>query len=105
MPDLANVAISITGFSGPDLLHVERLIALLGAQYYRNLTRKRTLLLTPDSKLDGPKIAKAREWTIPVVSVAWLWEVITRGEEEVSIGPWSERAVGILHFTEFMLSG
>ena len=89
--DLDNIAISITGFSGPDLLHIERLISLLGAQYYSNLTRRRSLLLTPDRNITGPKMTKAREWGIPVVSVDWLWEVIARGNEEIEIGPWSER--------------
>lgn len=93
--DLDNIAISITGFSGPDLLHIERLIALLGGQYYSNLTRKRSLLLTPDGKMNGPKLAKAREWDIPIVSVDWLWEVIARGNEQVGIDQWSEQRAGI----------
>jgi DNA replication regulator DPB11 len=89
-----NIAISITGFSGPDLLHIERLIALLGAHYYSNLTRKRSLLLTPDHMVKGQKMVKANEWEVPVVSVGWLWEVISRGSDEVEIGPWSKRAAG-----------
>jgi twin BRCT domain/BRCA1 C Terminus (BRCT) domain len=92
--DLNNIAISITGFSGPDLLHIERLITLLGAQYYSNLTRKRSLLLTPDHSVKGQKMTKAKDWGIPVVSVGWLWEVISRGSDEVKIGPWSERPTG-----------
>jgi len=40
-------------------------------------------------------MAKAREWAIPVVSVGWLWEVIARGNEEIEIGPWSERNEGM----------
>jgi hypothetical protein len=94
--DLNSIAISITGFSGPDLLHIERLITLLGAQYYSNLTRKRSLLLTPDRSVKGQKMIKAKEWGIPVVSVGWLWEVISRGSDEVKIGPWSERPTGSL---------
>jgi twin BRCT domain/BRCA1 C Terminus (BRCT) domain len=92
--DLNNIAISITGFSGPDLLHIERLITLLGAQYFNNLTRKRSLLLTPDRNVKGQKTIKAKDWGIPVVSLGWLWEVISRGSDEVEIGPWSERPAG-----------
>ena len=93
--DLQNIAISITGFSGPDLLHIERLLTLLGAHYYNNLTRKRSLLLTPGNEMNGPKILKAKEWGIPVVNVGWLWEVISRGSEEVDIGIWSDGPAGI----------
>jgi hypothetical protein len=71
------------------LLHVERLITLLGASYHSNLTRKRSLLLTPDNNLNGPKMAKAKEWGIPVVNVGWLWKVISESDEDIDIGPWS----------------
>ena len=94
--DLNNIAISITGFSGLDLLHIERLIVVLGAQYYSSLTRKRSLLLTPDRNVNGQKIIKAKDWDIPVVNVGWLWEVISRGSDGVEIGPWSERPAGSL---------
>jgi hypothetical protein len=91
---MQNIAISITGFSGADLLHVERLITLLGADYYRNLTRRRSLLLTPENEISGQKILKAKEWKVPVVRVGWLWQVISRGDEDVRIGPWCDRPVG-----------
>jgi hypothetical protein len=93
--DLKNIAISITGFCGPDLLHVEQLITLLGADFYNNLTRKRSLLLTPDDQTKGSKQLKAKEWGVPIVNVEWLWEVIRQGEEEVDIAPWCDRPGGM----------
>src|SRR5436190_18063385 len=95
MVDLQSIAISITGFSGPDLLHVERLLTLLGANYYDTLTRKRSLLLTPANQINGLKMLKAKEWGIPVVNVGWLWEVISQGPEVVDVGYWSDGPVGI----------
>ena len=92
--EMKNIAISITGFSGADLLHVERLIALLGADYYCNLTRRRSLLLTPDNVTSGQKLLKAKEWGIPVVRVGWLWEVIRRGGEDIDIALWCDNPVG-----------
>lgn len=96
--DLRNIAISITGFCGPDLLHVEQLIVLLGADFYNTLTRKRSLLLTPGDQKKGPKQLKAEEWDVPIVNVEWLWETIRRGDDEVDIGPWCDRPAGICHF-------
>jgi DNA replication regulator DPB11 len=86
------VAIAITGFSGADLLHIERLIELLGAQFYNTLTRKRSLLLCPDRSIAGTKTIKAKEWGIPIVSVDWFWEVISNGDEEVDISTWSDNS-------------
>ena len=44
---------------------------------------------------------KAKEWGIPVVNVGWLWEVIARGPENVDIGMWSDRQVGISYISPF----
>ena len=99
--DLQDIAISITGFSGVDLLHVEKLITLLGAHYYDNLTRKRSLLLIPDKGMNGTKVLKAREWGIPIVHVSWLWEVISRGSE-IDIDAWCDNASGISSPTYFI---
>jgi len=33
---------------------------------------------------------KAREWGIPIVHVSWLWEVISRGSDEVDIDLWCD---------------
>jgi hypothetical protein len=74
---------------------VEQLITLLGADFYNNLTRKRSLLLTPDDRLKGPKQLKAKEWGVPIVNVEWLWQVIHRGEEEVDITPWCNGPSGM----------
>jgi len=100
--DLQDIAISITGFSGVDLLHVEKLITLLGAHYYDNLTRKRSLLLIPDKEMNGPKVLKAREWGIPIVHVSWLWEVISRGSDEIDILSWCDNPSGYSSLSYFI---
>ena len=73
----------------------------MGAHYYSNLTRKRSLLLTPDNQIAGPKMLKAKEWGIPVVNVGWLWDVTARGPEVVDVGMWSDRQVGISLISRF----
>ena len=92
--DLQDIVISITGFSGVDLLHLEKLITLLGANYYDSLTRKRSLLLIPDKEMNGPKVVKATEWGIPIVHVSWLWEVISKGNDQIDINPWCDNPSG-----------
>jgi hypothetical protein len=94
---MQSIAISITGFSGADLLHVERLIALVGADYYTTMTRRRSILLTPEIEISGQKMMKAKEWNVPVVRIGWLYEVIRQGDEEVNIAPWCDHPLGTSH--------
>jgi BRCA1 C Terminus (BRCT) domain len=47
-------------------------------------------------QLEGPKLLKAKEWGVPIVTVGWLWEVISKGSEVVGIGPWSVQSRGSL---------
>ena len=74
---------------------MEQLIRLMGGDYYSTLTRKRSLLLTTDNQLGGPKLVKAKEWGIPVINIGWFWNVIARAEE-ADITPWCDQSVGIL---------
>jgi DNA replication regulator DPB11 len=91
--DLKNLAISISGFSGADLLHVELLLTLLGVDYYDTLTRNRSLLLVQDNA-NGPKMEKAVQWGIPVVRLGWLWAVISQSHSLVDIAAWSDNPNG-----------
>ena len=93
MVDLRNIAFCITGFSGPDLLHLGKLIVLMGGDYYESLTRNRSLLLTPDNQVGGQKVTKAKEWGIPVVNVGWFWNVVGHSDE-ADLAPWCEGPVG-----------
>ena len=93
MVDLRNIAFCITGFSGPDLLHLEKLIVLMGGDYYGSLTRNRSLLLTSDNQVGGQKLAKAKEWGIPVVNVGWFWNVIAQSNEP-DLVPWCDHPIG-----------
>ena len=74
---------------------MEQLIVLMGGDYYANLTRKRSLLLTTDNQLGGPKLTKAKEWGIPVVNIGWFWNVIARSEE-ADLSPWCDHLLGII---------
>lgn len=106
--------VCITGFTGVELLHIEKLITYLNLEYCDTLTSDRDLLIvnvvlfkdslattSPElfkyrhqDVLDCPvystgdgsrsvsvissknKISAAKRWNIPVVSLAYLWEMI-----------------------------
>lgn len=74
-------------------MHLEKLIVLMGGDYYGSLTRNRSLLLTSDNQLGGQKLVKAKEWGIPVVNVGWFWNVIAQSEE-ADLAPWCDHPVG-----------
>lgn len=69
--------ISISGFTGSELLHMERLITLLGATYCPVFTSDRDLLIAiPGSK----KEIYAKNWDIPVVSPQSIWKTVKNGK-------------------------
>lgn len=108
--------VCITGFTGVELLHIEKLIEYLNLEFCETLASKRDLLIVninlfKDSLqekspslfkyrykdvLDCPiytsgdrlssvsvmsshnKMNAAKKWNIPIVSVAYLWEMIQR---------------------------
>ncbi|EGW32929.1 uncharacterized protein SPAPADRAFT_137185 [Spathaspora passalidarum NRRL Y-27907] len=111
--------ICITGFTGIEQLHIEKLISYLDFEYCSNLNSKRDLLIVnislfqPNLNKTSPqlfnykykdivncpiyqsgnnnssvakissrnKINAAKNWNIPIVSIAYLWEIM-----ELSMG-------------------
>lgn len=112
LPSTRKFKICVTGFTGIELLHVEKLIKSLNFEFCESLTLKRDLLVIninlfkstlmknspklyqykyPDvincptyqsgtssvSILSSKnKINAAKDWQIPIVSVAYLWEIL-----------------------------
>lgn len=108
--------VCITGFTGVELLHIEKLVEYLNLEFCETLASKRDLLIVNINLfkdglqekspslfkykykdiLDCPiyttgdrlssvsvmssqnKMNAARKWNIPIVSVAYLWEMIQR---------------------------
>lgn len=69
----ANVNISISGFDGVELMHVEKLIGMVGARYKPVFSEKTGSVLVAGSDR-ARKIRNAQKWMIPVVSIDWLWD-------------------------------
>jgi DNA replication regulator DPB11 len=72
--------IHLSGLSTEDLTYLRRLIRVIGATQAVSLNRQTTHLVSGRS--DGPKVDKAREWGVKVVSKAWLLAMGGSGQVE-----------------------
>jgi DNA replication regulator DPB11 len=72
--------IHLSGLSTEDLTYLRRLIRVIGATQAVSLNRQTTHLVSGRS--DGPKVEKAREWGVKVVSKAWLLAMGSSGHIE-----------------------
>lgn len=86
LPEFEGLKVSISGFSGVELLHVGKLIPMLGASLQPTLTPQRHVLVaTPKSK----KFSYALQWKIPIVGVEWLWECARTGTSVPLASKWT----------------
>jgi len=72
--------IHLSGLSTEDLTYLRRLIRVIGATQAVSLNRQTTHLVSGRS--DGPKVDKAKEWGVKVVSKAWLLAMGGSGQIE-----------------------
>jgi DNA replication regulator DPB11 len=72
--------IHLSGLSTEDLTYLRRLIRVVGATQAVSLNRQTTHLVS--GRKDGPKVDKAREWGVRVVSKAWLLAMGSSGQIE-----------------------
>ncbi|KAL3474143.1 BRCT domain-containing protein [Aspergillus californicus] len=87
----SEMKICSTGFSRIDLLHLSKLVGLVGATYHEYLTPKATVLLCNQSTSINPeKLRHTNEWGVPAVTADWLWNSI-RLEKKQPYGPYSMR--------------
>lgn len=115
VPSRKRCQVCITGFTGVELLHLEKLITYLNLEFCETLNSSRDILIVninlfrasfmksspklfeykAKEALDCPiytsgngsnsvsilssknKMAAARKWDIPIVSLAFLWEMVT----------------------------
>jgi DNA replication regulator DPB11 len=79
--EFRQMTISSAAFTGIDLLHVKKAVELIGAKYSEDMTPQSSILLAKSVvHLRKDKADHAREWEIPIVNAAWLWDSITGGE-------------------------
>jgi len=72
-----------TGFARIDLLHLSKLVELMGASYDEYLTSKASVLICNDPQsASHDKLRHAAEWGIPALSADWLWISIQNGQKK-----------------------
>ncbi|RAL14570.1 BRCT domain protein [Aspergillus homomorphus CBS 101889] len=77
-----------TGFFRIDLLHLSKLVNLIGAMYNEYLTPKASVLVCNDSSpVNQDKLRHTQEWGVPAVSADWLWASI-RSEKKQPFEPY-----------------
>ena len=74
-----DLTINSTGFEGIDLLHLSKLIRLVGATYDETLQPNISVLICNKTKANPEKQRYARFWEVPVVSDTWLWASLQSG--------------------------
>ncbi|KAJ5677740.1 uncharacterized protein N7477_003373 [Penicillium maclennaniae] len=83
LPGLSGMRICSTGFARIDLLHLSKLVELMGATYDEYLTSKASVLICNDPQTAShDKLRHTTEWGIPAVSADWLWISIQSGQKK-----------------------
>ncbi|RAR01717.1 subunit of dna polymerase ii [Stemphylium lycopersici] len=75
----SGLTINSTGFSGIELLHVTKVITLMGASYDEQLSAKTSVVICNPPTVNSPKLKFATDKRIPAVDVKWLWECLRSG--------------------------
>lgn len=79
-----DMAISSTGFSGYHLLHLSKVLKLMGAEYAEFFTKNSSVLVcNMQRQMRLEKLDRAREWHVPIVDVKWLLDSIQSGKKEL----------------------
>ncbi|KAF9893249.1 Topoisomerase (DNA) II binding protein 1 [Aspergillus nanangensis] len=79
----SGMKICSTGFSRIDLLHLSKLVSLIGGSYNEYLTPGASVLICNNSGLvNNEKLRHTSEWGVPAVSADWLWVCIRKQEKQ-----------------------
>ncbi|KAJ5178176.1 uncharacterized protein N7500_000875 [Penicillium coprophilum] len=83
IPGFPELRICSTGFGRIDLLHLRKLVELMGATYGDFLTQKASVLICNDPQTASvEKLRHTAEWGVPAVSADWLWISIQTGQKK-----------------------
>ncbi|KAI2789961.1 hypothetical protein POX_d05462 [Penicillium oxalicum] len=83
IPGFAGMRICSTGFTRIDLLHLSKLVDLMGARYDEYLTPKASVLICNDPQTaSSDKLRHTSEWGVPAVSADWFWISVKAGQKK-----------------------
>ncbi|KAI4715022.1 hypothetical protein J4E89_000708 [Alternaria sp. Ai002NY15] len=75
----SGLTINSTGFSGIELLHVTKVVTLMGASYDEQLSAKTSVVICNPPTINTPKLKFATDKRIPAVHATWLWDCLRSG--------------------------
>ncbi|KAI4919962.1 hypothetical protein J4E90_002102 [Alternaria incomplexa] len=75
----SGLTINSTGFSGIELLHVTKVVTLMGASYDEQLSAKTSVVICNPPTINTPKLKFATDKRIPTVHATWLWDCLRSG--------------------------
>ncbi|KAL4901645.1 hypothetical protein BDW74DRAFT_187267 [Aspergillus multicolor] len=80
---LSGMNICSTGFSRMDLLHLSKLVNLVGATYNEYLKPSASVLIcNAATSLNHEKLRHTHEWGVPAVTAEWLWSSIRQEKKQ-----------------------
>ncbi|KAL1961676.1 hypothetical protein VTN77DRAFT_1314 [Rasamsonia byssochlamydoides] len=83
IPEFHGMRICSTGFARIDLLHLSKLVNIMGATYEEYLTPSVSVLICNDPRTANPeKLRHTLEWGVPTVSADWLWISVQTGQRK-----------------------
>lgn len=83
IPGFPGMRICSTGFARIDLLHLSKLVDLMGAAYDEYLTPKASVLICNDPQTAShDKLRHTSEWGVPAVSADWFWISVQTGQKK-----------------------
>ncbi|EEB07021.1 BRCT domain-containing protein Rad4 [Schizosaccharomyces japonicus yFS275] len=89
----SELALHFSGFKGIDVVHLRKLVELLGARYFEYFGAQRSLLVVNTFESFGSKtllkMNHAVKWQVRVVGIPWLWEVLKRGTFIPDVASWA----------------
>ncbi|CAO2655228.1 Nn.00g102920.m01.CDS01 [Neocucurbitaria sp. VM-36] len=75
----SGLTVNSTGFVGIELLHVTKLVTLMGATYDEQLSMKTSVMICNSRSPNAQKLKFATDKHIPAVHSTWLWECLRTG--------------------------
>ncbi|KAF2786767.1 hypothetical protein K505DRAFT_343518 [Melanomma pulvis-pyrius CBS 109.77] len=75
-----DLTVNSTAFVGIELLHVTKIIALMGANYDEMLSAKTSVIVCNTRKPNPEKFKFATDKQIPAVHSTWLWDCLSTGK-------------------------
>ncbi|KAF2126463.1 hypothetical protein P153DRAFT_369177 [Dothidotthia symphoricarpi CBS 119687] len=76
----SGLTVNSTGFVGIELLHVTRVVTLMGATYDEQTSRKVSVMVCSTRNPNVQKLKFATDYRIPAVHATWLWECVRTGQ-------------------------